>query len=512
MLLTSPGPFRSPPSGSRRLGSIFASGVVLGLSYPPFPLAPLAWIALVPLLLLWEGHTSARAAFVDAYGAFLITFAVAFHWPLFHTYAETALLSAPGLLLIPMWMAVPFGLSHLLRKYGGAAVGLAGLIALYVVMEWGLRRGPFAFPWSLLGHSQAELYPLNGLSRFGGVPLLTAYVLALNALGFVLVARLPRLVLPFATLVLVGAAAVLVPVSDRQADSELRIGLVQPAVSAEEWADFDDPRRLGILLALSDTLVASAASAEASRTVPDARRALDLVVWPETALPPGDARSRGAVQRWVDARRVPLLTGAIEASADGRPYNAALLVRPDGNESVYRKRRLVPFAEHVPFQDRWPWVRRLAVPSGGVPGYARGERSEPVEIRTARLGVLICFETLFDDAARLYARRGADVIVAITQDGWWGDSFGYEQHLAFTRLRAIETGRPLVQVSVSGLSAVVGPDGAILDRIGWMERRSATAIVPVAPRRTFYRRAGDWVSPLALTVILVLTAAAYRRS
>ncbi len=508
----------SPPR-LRRAVFVPLGGTLLGLSFPPFPFAPLAWLALVPLLCLWLEQNSPRTLFIDAYATFLITFAVAFHWPLFHADADTALISLPALFILPMWMAIPFGLSSYLRRRTGVPVALAALAALYVLMEWGLRRGPFAFPWTLLGHTQAELTPVNGLARFGGVPLLSVYVICLNVLVLTLVARLRDLRLPIAALVVAGTAAAFLPRPAGDRGSVLRVGIIQPAISADEWADIDDARRVGVLLALSDTLAAAASGDETTvREEPapadavSAARSLDLVVWPETALPPGDETSRRRVQRWVDAHGVPLITGAIEEGGGGASYyNAAALVRPGGPDAVYRKRRLVPFAEHVPFQNRWPWVRRLAVPSGGVAGYARGESGELMEIQQARFGVLICFETLFDDAARGYAQREADLIVTITQDGWWGDSFGYRQHLAFNRLRAIETGRPIVQVSVSGLSAVIRSDGAIGDRIGWMERRAAVAAVPAGHGDTFFVKTGDWVSPLAAVLFVILSVTAFRR-
>ncbi len=482
---------------------------MLGLSFPPFPFAPLAWIALVPLLLLWTEEASSRSAFLDAYGTFLGTFAIAFHWPLFHINAETALLSFPPLLVVPMWMAVPFGLSHLLRRRTGMPAAAAALVALFVLMEWGLRRGPFAFPWTLLGHTQADFAPISSLARIGGVPLLTTFVLAMNVFCLFLIERRRGATLTAAALGLCAVIAAVWPRTDVSPERSLRVGLVQPAIPADEWADLDDVRRVDVLLALSDTI-----AARVRRT----GVGVDLVVWPETSLPPGDVPTRRRVQGWVDAHEVPVLTGEIASgtSPSGTAvfYNAARLLRPSRPGLVYRKRRLVPFAEHVPFQDRWPWVRRLAVPSGGVPGYARGRSGDLMEIPEARFGVLICFETLFDDAARAYARRGADLIVTITQDGWWGASFGYRQHLAFTRLRAVETGMPVVQVSVSGISAVVGPGGAIDGRIGWMEREAALGVVQIGGGRTPYLTFGDWVSPVALAaaMLTVVVALISRRS
>ncbi|MEX2401940.1 MAG: apolipoprotein N-acyltransferase [Rhodothermales bacterium] len=494
------------PHRTRRAVAVISSGVLLGLSFPPFPPAPLAWIALVPLCSLWLERRSGRAAFVDAYVAFLVTFGIAFHWPLFHVDADTALLSLPVLLVIPMWMAVPFGLSAVLKQRLGPAAALVGLTALYVVMEWGLRRGPLAFPWTLLGHTQSNLAPIHTLARYGGVPLLTLFVLCFNLFMLTLVIRIKGMRLPTAAIVAaLGALALLAPPAD-ESGRKVGVGLIQPAISADAWADLGDRRRVDVLLTLSDTLAAAARADSTER--PGAPSRLDLIVWPETALPPGDARSRALVRRWVERYETPILSGAIEESAGGDAYfNTGLLIRPGGTTSRYRKRRLVPFAEHVPFQNRWPWIRALAVPSGGVAGYAQGSSDEPMEISSVRFGVVICFETLFDDIVRAYARRDAGLIVAITQDGWWGDSFGYRQHLAFTRLRAIEVGRPIVQVSVSGHSAIILSDGSVRGRLDWMERRAASGTVALGGGSTPYVRAGDWLSPLALLVAVLLAAA-----
>ncbi len=513
-----------PPSRLRRNALAASTGVLLGLGFPPFPFPVLAWGALVPALILWAEQPSARKMYTDAGTAFLITFLVAFQWPLFHHNLNTALLSLPAMVAIPLWMAVPFGISSACRKRLGNHAALALLAALFILMEWGLRRGPLALPWALLGHSQAEFFPLNRLARFGGAPLLTAFVLAANVFGAAILLsikgsgpknhersgpvlhllRTRSSVLVPGALVGIGLiAAFLPPDTSREGGQSLTIALIQPGISAETWADFDDPQAVHTLLAMYDALDPAA---------------IDLAIWPETALPPGNESLRRLVRRRVEARGIPLLTGAIDEAPGGNPdhaarswFNAARYLRPGKPDAVYRKRRLVPFAEGVPFENRWPLMRRLAIPAGGVAGYVPGMSPARMDLDGIPFGVLICFETLFDDTAREYAGNGAQFLIAITQDGWWKNSFGYRQHLSFNRLRAIETGRPFVQASVSGITASVRADGAIGTHIGWMERRVAIVRIEPATSPTPYMRWGDIVSSIAGVIALILSFMAFVR-
>ena len=480
--------------------------MLLGLSFPPYPFPFLAWIAFVPLLSAWDDdRTDGRSAFLDAYIAFLITFAVAFQWPLFHRFTATAVLSLPPLLILPMWMAVPFAISRPVYRRLGFCAGTTALIAFYIVMEYGLRSGPFAFPWPLLGHSQAEWYPVNRLASLGGVPLLTTVVLAANGIITAILGRAPT---P-ARLVLYGMLPMLVagrnaPLSEagdpvqnmRQDRKGLRVAGIQPALPPDSWADLQDSTRVSLLLDLTSALVSQ------SNAPPD------LIVWPETALPPYPSTSvyTDRLQSLVDSTRIPILAGAITSdSEDGSIYrNSALLIAPGAGVQSYDKINLVPFAERVPFTGVIPNLERWAIPAGGVSGYEPGENRTIFEISGHRFGVLICLETLFSDAARGYTHDNAEALIAITQDGWWGNSFGYRQHLAFNRLRSIETGLPMLQASVSGVSALIDSGGRVHELAGWMEPATWVVDVPSADTGTptLYVRWGEWVTMFAVVLAL----------
>jgi apolipoprotein N-acyltransferase len=161
-------------------------------------------------------------------------------------------------------------------------------------------------------------------------------------------------------------------------------------------------------------------------------------------------------------------------------------------------------AEAVPYADRWPWLNAFSVSAGGVPHYLPGRSRSPLDLGAASLGVMICFESIFGDDARSYAGPRSDFLVTLTQDGWWGRTPGYRQHVAITRLRAIEARKAVVQVSVTGTTALILPDGTTPYETSWMERTAHTVRVPLLRATTAYGRLGDWVTGLALVAALGL--------
>ena len=140
-------------------------------------------------------------------------------------------------------------------------------------------------------------------------------------------------------------------------------------------------------------------------------------------------------------------------------------------------------------------------------GYRRGIRRPALRDSTFHLGALICFESTFSHHVRAYlaeATPPVDFLVTLAQDGWWGPSPGYRQHLAFSQLRAIESRRAMAVVTVTGTTALIDPQGDLVTSIGWMERFARRVTIPHATVRTPYVRYGDWLGPIALLLTLGL--------
>lgn len=506
-------PRRRDPSLARSASSFFhplLSGVILGLSFPPYPFSMLAWGALVPLLLRWTRLRSAGRMLAEAYAGFGVACAVTFYWVLLHDISEAALASLGGLLLIPLLMALPFAASVPLRRYWGPVAGFAALNAFYLSMEWSLSHGPFAFPWPVLGHTQATFDPFRQIADLAGVPGVTAWVLAINGCILAIIrAERPftRGAVALAGLFLIGGAGWYGTErleTPAPASTTTRALLVQPSLPPSAWSDVTQSARIDTLLYLSTVALDTTA------------RPVQLIVWPETALPalPHIASQRALfdhLQRWTARHDVALLTGAVEPAVTPRAergayFNSAFLLRPDTLQR-YRKNYLVPFAEHVPFSSFFPRLQSLSVPAGGVAGYHRGTHQPTLYGPTFRTGALICFESTFSHHVRAYVESersapGVDFLVTLAQDGWWGDSPGYRQHLAFSLLRAIEIRRAMAFVTVSGTTTLIDRRGHALAPTGWMEQTVRRVAIPHGSGQTLYVRYGHWLSPLALALAL----------
>lgn len=465
------------------------SGLLLGFSFPPFPTYMLAWIGLLPVLIGWARARTAEAILREAFAAFFIAALIAFHWTLGHVFWIPALASLGGLLLITLLMALPFGASLPIRNKYGTEAGLTALVSFSLSLEWLLHQGPWAFPWMLMGHTQAEAFPFNQMAALTGVSGLSLWVWILNIGSWaVLQTQHAR----WASVVLVlGIAAPLLGGWMRTEQEASPSGattarFVQPAVPAAEWADLADSSRVDALITRSD-------SGEAA-TSPT------LVIWPETALPPHVPQVARRVQQWTNRSGHTLLTGAIReaSSAPGVFFNSAVLFQPHAAPQVYDKHHLVPFAEHVPFAEALPFLEWLAVPAGGVRSYRVGTEWPLLRSNGFALGALICFESAFSAPARRYTQAGAHFLVTLTQDGWWGSAQGPRQHLAFTRLRAIETHRAVALVTVSGITALIGPTGRTNGTIPWMRSAAPTVQIPHFSARTHYTRLGPVVYWIAL--------------
>jgi apolipoprotein N-acyltransferase len=461
-------------------------------------------VALVPLLVRWAQAESAQHLLVEAYGCFLLACSIAFYWVVRHPIPNAAMASLGGLLIFPMLLSLPVGAAFLVRKRWGLGQGLTAFVAFYLLMEWGLHHGPLAFPWPLLAHTQATFDPFRQVVDLSGPSALTGWLLLINSSVAVALLTPQRGIrwsaLLGAGLLLAGAALygwhrLEQPVDSDGATSAL---LVQPALPPLTWADVDSPARVDTLLRMSNAAL-------------DTSTSVDLVIWPETAVYlPADSATRHdrikRLQTWSQQRRIVLLAGAIATtpaihSAGMMYYNTAFLV-DSSSVQRYRKNYLVPFAEHVPFSEYVPRLRALSVPAGGVAGYGRGQSQPPLVARSFRTGVLICFESLFTPYVLSYVRpastsRAVDFLVTVAQDGWWGPSPGYQQHMAFSQLRAIATRRAMAFVTVTGQTGLIDAYGQLSSNIGWMMRTARRVTIPHVTALSPYVRYGDWLSAWA---------------
>ncbi|GAA2980824.1 MULTISPECIES: apolipoprotein N-acyltransferase [Streptomyces] len=471
------------------------AGALPALAFPAPSLWWLAYLALVPWLLLIRSADSGRRAALDGWLGGTGFMLAVHHWlmPSLHVFivvlaALLGLLWAPWGLLVSRVLG---GAPSLGRSVAAVAVVPSGWLMIELVRSWEGLGGP----WGLLGASQWEFAPALRTASVGGVWLVSLLVVAVNTAVAQLVGRPAVRTAAAACLVVcaLGVGAIWAWAPRPESTGTTRIAVVQPGV-VEGPGSVD--RRF-------------ARSEELTRTL--AGRGVGLVVWGESSVgvdltrSPGTAARLAALSRTVGAD-VLVNMDARRTDAPGRTgiFKSAVLVGPDGpTGDRYDKMRLVPFGEYVPARALLGWATSVGKAAGE--DRLRGEAPVVMDLPDAgglRIGPLVCFETAFPDMSRHLVRDGAQVLVAQSSTSTFQHSWAPAQHASLGALRAAETGRPMVHATLTGVSAVYGPRGERLGApLGTDTSGAAVYDVPLARGTTLYVRLGAWPVYGALAVL-----------
>ena len=367
------------------------------------------------------------------------------------------------------------------------------LAVLWVVVELARARIT-SFPWDLLGYAQVDNAVLTRLAPWAGVYALS-FVLALAnaAFAWAIAQGVHRgknvgmaAVYPVTVLAALGFwVHAGHPVADQTAV------LVQPNLLVAQGPTEDAgllERRLAELSLQPPVSVLSVA-------VPR------VILWPESPAPfeTNQPALRAGLTELAQRAHAPVLAGAVgleSLSVGRRPrvYNSAMLVTPQGGYAGrYDKIHLVPFGEFVPYANLFSFASGL---TQAVGLFDRGTSRRPLVADGHRYGVFICYESIFGDEVRQLVRGGADVLVNLSDDGWYGDTSAPFQHINMARLRAIENRRWILRDTNSGITAVIDPFGNVRSSLPRHVRSAIAAPFAYATEQTFYTRHGDWFAYL----------------
>ncbi len=495
-----------------------AGGLALSLAFAPFPYRFLSFFALVPFLWIVEA-ASVRRAFLWGwtFGALAAGFHFWWLWFLVVPVEQvTRTLLNLGVVLLFGYLGLYFGLLAVAVKRLGA---WSAVLAL-PVLEFLKAQFQIAFPWDLLGYTMTPWVPIVQLAAFGGVYLVSGWVMLVNVLVYRLLSalvpraearpRVPRFLPPAVALL----AAFLLPLALAAARIRpnhpwFRAAIVQPDVSPVDKGDRNSYERIQAdLLRLTR---------EAAAGHPD------LIIYPETATL-NDVTADNSIGRLVrglaDSLKTPIFTGTpLHDRALGEWYNGAVLIRP-GEDSVtqrHYKMRLVPFSEKIPYADEVPLLRKL-IGTADMGNWSRGRlwtvfRSgrpdsspgSPVPgPKTLSFSSLICYEAIFPDLARRFCRLGAELLVVVTNDGWFGRIIGSGQHAELAVVRTVENGVPMCRSANNGISFICDPYGRVLQRTALFTQCVLTGPVPRPIAPTPYRRFGDWYIAASLLGLCAL--------
>ncbi|RZB36153.1 MAG: apolipoprotein N-acyltransferase [Desulfobacteraceae bacterium Eth-SRB2] len=503
------------------------SGVLLVLAFPSHNLGWLAWVALVPLLVAISGKRPGHG-FLMSYLCGFVFFPGIFYW----------------ILQISGYRYLHHGI---LALYLGAYFGIWGLVFAFISKHWGvvpaLFTAPFAWvslefirsnfsflalPWALLAHTQYQ-YPLiiqiASLSGIYGISFLIVLVnSAIAAITLFLIHRFKDNPLPSYPIIS-GKGAILIVVTAALSvtlalsygfkaiarpimDDSIKVSVVQGNIDqVKKW-----DRKYGeFIMQTYDELTRMASKDRPA-----------LIVWPETATPLAisrDHRLYDQVKRISQSAGAYLLLGSAQhqkfTQGDSKRIdymNSAFLITPDSNakNQRYDKIHLLPFGEYLPMEGTVPWSY-LGIPH--IRGYTPGKESTLFDSPSYHFGVTICWENIFPNLVRKVVKRGAQFIVNITNEAWFGKTSVPYQFVAMSVFRAVENRVSVVRCANTGVSCFINPDGRIIGKVQQDNKDTfvkgyLTKEIPLSKEKTFYTIYGDvfvYMSMIITILIIFLT-------
>jgi apolipoprotein N-acyltransferase len=500
------------PRWSSGVAAVFFSALLYVAAFPPFDVAEAAYVFAIPLALWFFHPRSRRAAGVAIFAWGFLSWLVLIVWLRHVTFGGYVVLSAVLAIYFSAWFFAAWWLLPRVRD-GSVRIRVGAIIALaalWVVLEFVRTFFLTGFPWLPLAASHWQRPLLLQLAAWTG-SYGVSFVLIVFNLGLAFyIDRLfrfygqgwkrfcPEFFVALAVLLLAafgGFRWALAGGGERE--PLFNVSFVQPYIPQElKW----EPEKAWEIL---DTIERTTLRTR------DHPRKPDLVIWPEAVTPIPVLGSR-TMQEWTErvAREmgVPLFIGSVgvERDADDDWFNGAFGVDPARGllPHYYRKRKLVPYGEYVPLEGMFPWLSKI-VPIEG--SFAHGTSAAPIELEVAGksylIGPLICYEDVFPRLARDTVREGAELLVVVTNNGWYGEEGMPFQHAAHSVLRAVETRRPVLRSGNGGWSGWIDEYGVVrevlTDGEGSVFFRGGSVYGidrdgAWTGRQSFYVRYGDW--------------------
>lgn len=500
-----------------------ASGFLLVLSFPRFDFNFLAWIALAPLLfVLTQPEQTLRRAFLLGWTTGFVFFFFSCNWithsmiqyggmNVVFAYAAAALFTAiTGLFPALFAMAT----ARLAKVFGLWALGFSPLI--WAATEW-LRSILTGTTWNALGVSQVDFIAVAHFAKWGGTGLVSGILVAASASLLLLLhiktstAKQVLILLFFVALifVLMDLQAAKSKIFSLVRNTEVVVAGVQPNLPVDILTHPDQLTQRNISGLETNTKLTRDVIAQSPN------KKADLIVWAESPLVLNyeqDETTKAALNAIAKEHNAHLLFSAIGRDGE-RVYNSAQTITPNGRAlQRYDKMRLVPFGEYVPFRtvlgffvppmvgDFTPGNRavvnslKLATQHAIVQSEQETQGEIALERTTnfIKVGTFICYEAAYPNLVRQFVNNGASLLINISDDAWFGNSAGAQQHLNHTRMRAIENNRDIVRVTNSGISALITNSGKVVDPLPTFTSASRVWTAETNQVETLYTKYGDW--------------------
>lgn len=509
---------------SMRFLMLAISGVLTGLCLVISKIGFLEWLTLIPcalflLTLASDSKNGLRLRALYGYGVFFFMafYLVNFHW-FINLYPLEFIDGMTKGSAIAVVLVAWIGLSLLQAVQGGLLFVTSGLLfrtelckrfpifkpfvlgGLWAIYEWLQTFGWWGVPWGRLPLGQSEyLLGLQTASLFGPY-FITFAIVSVNALIALMLLDKNKLkhscIAVAAILVFQYGVGTVLWLTNKNEGETVRVAAIQGNISShEKWDSSSTKKTLNVYRQYTEQA---------------AREGAKIVVWPETALPYTVKEGNyyhDFVSELASENNVTILVGAF-TTGDGGEYNSIICFTPDGRslETVYSKRRLVPFGEFVPmrtlFEMLIPPLAELVMSSDDI---IEGEEARVFELEEGNIGSLICFDSIYEELTRESMLNGAELICLSTNDSWFTDSAALYMHNAQAQLRAIESGRYVVRSANTGISTVIDSRGEVVRRLDPLVDGMIVEDVQMRNNTTLYTLIGNlFVYLFCLAFVLLI--------
>ena len=448
-----------------------ASAILLIFAFPNFNLSYLAFIGFVPLFFALQNKTPLKAFLISYICGFLFYLGV-LYW-LYHV-------TVFGLILLCLYLALYFGIFGFIfirftnhacppkstRGWRKSRFTIFLVPLIWAILEY-IQSNLFSgFGWALLGYSQYKNLPIIQIADFSSVYGVSFVIMLVNVTVWLLVKafvsnkqqatsnkaiHLVPCLLSLVAILSVYAYGYFRLNQERATKASVKVSVIQGNIPQDLKWDLDATE---YILERYTGLTRMAALGEP-----------DLIVWPETSFPGflvSDRRMTARILALAKETRTPLLLGA--NTGEGlESFNSAVLISGQGEIlDKYDKIHLVPFGEYVPFSDRFPFLRTMVF--GELGEFTAGKDFKVFDLGP-KFATLICFEDIFPELARGFVKNGAEFLIVITNDAWYGKSGAPYQHAACSVFRAIENRVPVIRCANTGYSCFINSRGRIYDSV-----------------------------------------------
>lgn len=484
---------------------LFSSNIIAGFifsfSFPPYDIFPLAWFCLIPLIIASEENIFKSFILGLVFGLALNISLLYWITYVLTTYSPASfIISVLIMLLLSFylslyWAVLTAGISYFRKKYNNKAVWFMPF--LLVLLEYIKNYLLTGFPWCSVGYSQNKFIYLCQIASIAGIYGISFVIVLINVSVYCLIKKKDFKFLATASLILIflcilwGMHRVL---NFKPQGDSITVGIIQGNIKQDiKWEPLlsEEHFKKHILF----TKVASLKGAK-------------LIIWPEAAVTfyiMEDYEKYSKLLNLVKENKIHLFFGGDYREiqeGEYKYYNSAFLISyPNLFVEKYGKMHLVPFGEYVPLRKILFFINKLVE---GMGDFSPGKEYKIFQINSFKFACMICYEIIFPEISRRFVQKGAELLVTITNDAWFGKTSAPYQHYAMAKLRAIENKRYLVRSANTGISGIINPVGIEIKKSKLFTDEVITDNIYFIKDKTFYSQYGDWLCFISIAIILCL--------